>query len=104
MSTTKRNALLLLAGTGILVIFLAMSLPTLKLFPGEPFSLGQPPPGTSAGSAPLESSDLVIWILRGFAALALIFLPIYVLSSLRTGQGRLRLIISIIAIAVLFYI
>jgi hypothetical protein len=104
MSTAKRNALLLLAGAGILVILLAMSLPTLKLFQGEPFSLGQPPPAATGSGAALDGSDLLLWILRGFAALALIFLPIYIITSLMSGRGRKRLIINIIVFALLFYL
>jgi len=104
MSTTKRNALLFLAGTGILVILLAMSLPTLKLFPGEPFSLGQPPPGVTGSGGSLEGGNILYWIIRGVAALTLIGLIIYVISSLMSGKGRTRLIVAVIMIAILFYV
>ena len=104
MSKTKQTTLLLLAIAGVLIVLLAMSLPNLTLFQGEAFSLGQTPPETPGGVAPLDSSDLLIWVIRGFTALALIFLPIYVISSMMSPQGRRRLIANVVIIALLLYL
>jgi len=104
MSQTKRNALLLLAGAGVLIILLAMSLPTLHLFPGQPFSLETAQPTGAMGSTPLEASDLVIWLVRGFIAFAVIMLPVYVVYSLSSSKGRRRLILNIIMLILMLYL
>ncbi|MEO8396828.1 MAG: DUF4129 domain-containing protein [Chloroflexota bacterium] len=104
MSNTKRNALLLLAGAGVIILLLAMSLPTLHLFQGESFSLAQSPSGGTSAGASLEGSDLMIWVVRGFVAFALIFLPIYIIQSMMSKQGRRRLIFFIVLFAVMFYL
>jgi hypothetical protein len=101
MSKTKQTTLILLAIAGVLILLLAMSLPRLTLFQGEAFSLGQPPPGLSQGNAPLESSDVLVWVVRGFVALALICLPVYIISSLMSPQGRRRLIANVVMMALL---
>jgi hypothetical protein len=96
--------LLLLAGAGVLIIFLAMSLPTLHLSEGKPFTLAQPASGGSLGAATLEGGDLLYWVVRGFVAFALIFLPIYIIQSMMSKRGRQRLIFYIIVFAALFYL
>ena len=103
MSTTKRNALIFLTGAVVLVILLAMSLPTLHLFQGEPFSLAQSPSGGTVGGASLEGGDLLFWVIRGFVALFVIFFPIYIIQSMMSKQGRRRLVFYIIMFALLFY-
>ncbi len=104
MSTTKRNALIFLTGAVVLVVLLAMSLPTLHLFQGEPFSLAQSPSGGTVGGASLEGDQLLFWLIRGFVALFLIFIPIYIIQSMMSKQGRKRLVFYIILFALLFYV
>jgi Domain of unknown function (DUF4129) len=104
MSDAKRNSLVLLTLTAILTLFLAMSLSHLVLAPGQPFALDQSQPAVVAASAPLEGSDTLLWILRGFLALTLIFLPVYIIYSLRTPQGRRRLLANVIMLLALLWI
>lgn len=103
MSKTKRSTLVLLAITTILTLLLAMSLRTLVLAPGQPFNLGKSQPVVK-GSVPLESDNAVAWLMRGLLGLTVIFLPVYIIYSLRTPKGRRRLIANLIMLAALFWI
>ncbi len=97
----KRKALLLLSATGLLTLILAMSLSTLTLSAGEPFSLGKTAvkaPGTST----VSGGEGLLWLLRGIAALMVIFVPIHIITSLLSAQGRKRLVRQLIAAAILF--
>lgn len=102
MSLSKRNSLLLLIIAGLLFLVLAMGLPSLELSNGETFSLGQHQPEAPGNSRTSPIGDLLIWIFRGFMALGLIFLPIYIISSLLTLEGRKRLSAALVSIAILF--
>jgi hypothetical protein len=44
----------------------------------------------------MESGDALFWVLRGLGALALIFLPLYILFSLQTPEGRKRLVVDLV--------
>jgi hypothetical protein len=101
MSKAKRNALILLCVVSVLILILAMSLPTLVLSSGQPFSLGQPQPQVFGTNGPLPGGSAIIWLFRGMVALALILFPLYVLYSLMTAQGRQRLIADFIVLALL---
>ncbi len=101
MSKAKRNALLLLCAVGVFILVLAMSLPTLVLSPGQPFSLGQSQPQAFGTNAPLSGGNVIIWLFRGVLALALIIFPLYVLYSVMTAEGRQRLIVDLIMIGLL---
>ncbi len=100
MSKAKRNSLLLLIAAGVLTLLLAMSLPNLVLTPGQPFSLEQPQevPG-AAGLAP--GGSLLLLVFRGFLALMVIFLPIYVIYSLTNKEGRKRLLGNVLLLVLL---
>ncbi len=103
MSQTKRNALLLLSLAGMLVVILAMSLPNLALAPGQAFALEQPTVEVG-GVGMLPGSDLFIWLFRGALAVALILLPVYILYSLMTAEGRKRLFFNVVLIVLIFVI
>lgn len=102
MSKAKRNALFLLCVVTCLILFLAMSLPTMKLAPGEPFSLGQVQSPIVGASGTLPGGSIVILFIRGMVALAIVFFVLYVLYSLVTAEGRKRLIADLIVLALLF--
>ena len=99
MSKAKRNSLLFLSAAGVLVLILAMSLPNLVLSPGQPFSL-EPSHGLDSGSGGnLPGGNALIWIFRGIIGLALILLPLHLVLSLLTSEGRQRLLADVIMIA-----
>lgn len=86
---TKIKVLLFLIITASALLLLATSLPSLELQPGRPFSLS----GDNATSEPFvlaesEGGELIFLILRGFLALALLFLPVYIFLNLLNPQGR----------------
>jgi hypothetical protein len=102
VSKAKRNALVLLSVVGVLILLLGMSLPTLVLSPGQPFSLGQSQPQPFGTNGLLPGGSAIVLLFRGLLALGLILFPLYILYSLMTRQGRQRLIADIIALALLF--
>ncbi len=95
MTERKRTLILTLIGLGALVmLLLSASLPRLVFLPGQPFSLEQaePPPGVPAGILP--GGELFIWLMRGLIALAIVTLPIYIVYSLFTKEGRRKLLMD----------
>lgn len=102
MSKAKRNTLVFLCVASVLILILAMSLPTLVLSPGQPFSLEQPQLQAFGASGSLPGGSVIVLFIRGIVALALILFPLYVLYSLMTAQGRKRLIADLIVIVLLF--
>jgi hypothetical protein len=104
MSAAKQKSLLFLAAAGALTLILAMSLPNLVLSPGQPFSLGQPVAEAPVGDSPLPGSDVLMQIFQGILALAIILLPVYIIYSLLTAEGRQRLLVQIILFALLLLI
>jgi hypothetical protein len=99
VSKAKQNSLLFLSAAGILVLILAMGLPNLVFAPGQPFSLGQShgPDFGSGGNVP--GGNAFLWMFRGFIGLALILLPLHLVLSLLTSEGRQRLLADAIVIA-----
>ena len=98
MSLAKRNSLVGLAVVGLLILILAMSLPGLKLGPGQPFSLGQAQPDAPGGSEGLPGGNALLYVFQGFIALSLILLPIYIIVSLLSRKGRQRLLADVIVL------
>ncbi len=101
MSKAKRNSLLLLTAAAVLTLILAMSLPNLVLTPGQPFSLEQPQSDTPGADGLAPGGNLLVLVVRGFVALGLIFLPVYVIYSLTTREGRRRLIGNMVLLVLL---
>ena len=100
MSKAKRNSLVLLSIAALLIIVLAMALPNLTLLPGQPFALEEQtsrfnPVGGSA------TSNILLLLFRGAVALTLICFIIYVIYSLMTPEGRKRLILNAVMLALL---
>jgi hypothetical protein len=102
MSKAKRNALLLLAVAAVLVALLAMSVQTITLSPGEPFAIEQQ--AVSIGMSNVSSSNLLSWLLRGFIAVTLILLPVYIIYSLMSKKGRRRLLGNLLMLALIVLI
>ncbi len=102
MSRAKRNSVLLLLTAMLLVLILAMGLPGLVLAPGQSFSLGQAQPQAASGSvSPLLGAEVLILILRGLLAVSLILLPLYIVLSLLTREGRRRLIANVVLFGII---
>lgn len=91
MSTAKRNSLLLLLLTFLLIQVLAMGLPGVVLSPGEPFALGSSDSSGEGGLGALFGENGFAWIIRGIWVLTLICIPLYIIVSLLTPEGRKRL-------------
>jgi hypothetical protein len=104
MSRSKQASLLWLAVAGLLVLLLAMGLPGVQLHPGRPFSLGRPQVDLGGGTSLLSDNQSLLVIFQGIIALALILLPVYIIFSLLTPEGRRRLVADVIAFGVLFAI
>jgi hypothetical protein len=102
MSRAKQRSLFLLAAAGALTLILAMSLPSLVLSPGQPFSLGRPTAETPGLDGTLPGGEILVQILRGMLALAIILLPVYIIYSLMTAEGRRRLLVQVVLIILLF--
>ena len=102
MSKVKRNALLLLAVAATLIMLLAMTLQSTMLFEGEPFALE--PDAPEIGASVVSSSNVIEWIVRGMVAITLILLPVYIVYSLMSKQGRQRLIRNLIMLGLILFI
>jgi hypothetical protein len=102
MSLAKRNSLLWLVMAGLLILVLAMSLSGLALSPGLPFSLGRVQAEVPGGSDTLPGGNALIFVVQGFIALLLILLPIYIIFSLLTPEGRQRLLADVIVLTFFF--
>lgn len=100
MSRSKQVSLIWLAAAGLLILLLAMSLPGIRLQPGQPFSLERTPLELAGGEG-LLSDTRAILIIQGIVALALILLPVYIVFSLATAEGRKRLLADIVVLALL---
>jgi hypothetical protein len=97
---------LLLFGIGLLsILILAISLPQFRLQEGQPFPLNMDFSISVMGTqAILPGGNVLYWILRGMAALIFIGLPIYIIVSLFSPEGRRRLLIQIVILLVLIFI
>ncbi|MBN1564278.1 MAG: DUF4129 domain-containing protein [Anaerolineae bacterium] len=104
MSKAKRNALLLLIAAGILTLILVMSLSKLTLSSGRSFSLESTDSPVSSTEEITSGDEGLLWILRGFIALAIIGVPIYIVVSLFSAKGRRRLLANLILVAFLFWL
>jgi hypothetical protein len=102
MSKAKRNALLLLTVAAALVMLLAMTLQSTTLFEGEPFAID--PQAPEVGASGVSSSNVVEWIVRGMVAITIVLLPVYIVYSLFSKQGRQRLIRNLIVLALILFI
>src|SRR5437016_118016 len=104
MSNPKRNALILLSIVGLLTVILAMSASNVVLFPAQPVSFGRPNTPLSGPAALPLVSDWAILIFRGIMGLALIVLPICIVYSLLTPEGRRRLLTYIVLLMIVLFV
>ncbi len=98
--TTKRSTVILLIAALVLLAMLAMFAPGVQLAEGTPFSLQRST--MHMGAMPeLSGGITIVLLLRIMLALMLIAVPIYVVISLLTKEGRRRLIGHIAAVVLL---
>lgn len=104
MDKKRTTLLLILILSLVAVVILMIGLPGLNLKGGEPLALDLqvviPVPG---GDVILPGGNIFFWIMRGLIALVLISLPIFIVYSLFTPQGRRQLLtLAIILIVTVF--
>jgi hypothetical protein len=97
---------LLTFGIGLLaILILVISLPEFRLQEGQPFPLNMDFSVSVMGTAVvLPGGNVLYWIIRGMAALVIIGLPIYIIVSLFSPEGRRRLLIQIVMMLVMLFI
>jgi len=100
MNHRKTNILIVILLFSLVILFLlAAGIQQLEFLPGEDFSIGNDMPVTSgAGDTILD--DILILIIRGVTALAIVIFPIYLVYSLFTKEGRRWLLRNLIMFAI----
>lgn len=104
MSSTKQKSLFFLTAAVILTLILAMSLPNLVLQPGQSFSLERSSLEAPVGIGSLPATDMIMQVFRGLLALAIILLPVHILYSLLTAEGRRRMLGHLVMIVLLLLV
>ncbi len=101
-STEKVKALGYLAAAILALILLSAALPQLQFHAGHPFRLPDVAPGAGGNTAFASGIvDVFLLILRAILALAAVGLPIYIVISLLTSEGRRRLLGDVIAMGLI---
>lgn len=103
MRQAKQNTLILLVLAGVLIALFAMSLPELVLLDGQPFTLEEASRPNAPTSVMLGNEALWAFI-RGAMAVVLILIPIVLVYSLFSKQGRKRLLRLFILLVVMFLV
>jgi hypothetical protein len=100
MRSRRLSSSVLLLAALTLVGVLAMLAPSVQLSDGTPFSLSLPQ--LRMGGAPdIEGGGWLLLVLRAMLALAILGLPVYIVISLLTKEGRRRLVGHLVAVALL---
>lgn len=97
----KQRIFVFLAVAMVLVFALAVSVTGMTLLPGQPFSLPVRALRLGSNGGALGGGETFLLILRIMLALSLIALPIYIITSILTKEGRRRLLGNIVAALVL---
>jgi len=99
----SKRILLIMAAALIVLVLLAVSVSQLELQEGYTVPVAeQDSGGILEENPPTTSGEVFEAIMRGFLALTMIALPIYVIQSLFSPEGRRRLLVNILIIAFLF--
>lgn len=104
MSRTKQNMLMLVVVAGALIAVLAMALPNLVLLPGQPFRLDSAAPDLGTSNSNFPGGGILFFIFQGMIALMVVILFVYIIYSLFSAEGRKRLIVQIILMALLLMV
>lgn len=105
MDTKKRLTLLLLGLALCAAVILAVSLPEFHLRGGQPLPLGGEVKIPLMGdSAILPGGNVLLLLIRGFLALMVIALPIYIVYSLFSPEGRRRLLSEFILLVIVLFL
>ncbi len=99
----KQRVFVFLAVAMALVFALAVSVTGMPLLPGEPFSLPARAMRLGSSGGVLGGGETFLLILRIMLALSLIALPIYIITSILTKEGRRRLLGNIAAALILAF-
>lgn len=85
----------------VLLFVLAASVSNLQLLQGQPFAL--PTGQLQVGATPaLAGGEIFALLMRVLIALSLLSLPLYIIMSILTKEGRRRLLTHLITLSVLF--
>ncbi|MEE4195968.1 MAG: DUF4129 domain-containing protein, partial [Anaerolineae bacterium] len=94
---------LIMAAAVIVLLLLAVSVSQLELQEGYTVPIAeQDVGGIMEENPPTTSGEIFEAIMRGIFALTLVALPIYIIQSLFSPEGRRRLLVNILIIAMLF--
>ena len=85
----------------VTLVLVSASLPQLEFRAGQPFWLPNVAPGAGSEGFVAGTAHIALLIIRAVLALAAVGLPIYVVISLLTGEGRQRLLGDVIALAII---
>lgn len=103
---SRRKALLWLALGTLALLLLAGGLGSFTFQPGRNFRLPNPevPAQSSASTFDIPGGELVMILMRGVLALTVLALPLVLVISLLTRQGRQRLLFNLLLIAFLLFL
>lgn len=103
---SRRKALLWLAIGVVALLILAGGLGSFTFQPGRIFRLPsfEAPVQAPASSGQLPGGKLILNLIRGALALTVLALPLVLVISLFTRQGRRRLLFNLVMIAFLFFL
>lgn len=102
MASPQRKILLLLGVVALVMILLSLSLPSLRMLPGTPLASQPGDMSMGGGGGGFEGGDWLLVLVRGFMALMLVLLPVYIIYNLLSAQGRRRLLTDLILFGSLF--
>jgi len=102
VKSKEMRALIYLGISLACLLIVAISISQLKLLPGVPFSLGNPPPEIAGNGGELSGEGNLVAIIRGLAALATVLLVAYIIIHMLTPEGRKRLLADVVALVLLF--
>jgi len=102
MTKRIRNRELVFLGIAILsALILAIGLSRLELRPGQGLPLAKGPTGIATGLGDLGWGEIIVVILRGFLALGLVLLPVYIIVNLLTPEGRKKLLADAVSFSLM---
>ncbi len=95
----RARVLITLIGALALVFVLSTMLSTLELQPAHPYDLSmRRVPSLPGGSGTLAGGGAILVFMRAMLALSVLALPVYVVMSIMTKDGRKRLLVHAIVI------
>lgn len=98
----RRWALILITAAIALVVLLAITIAGVQLLPGEPLLLRLNPLRPGAPAPGMPGADFIVGLVRILLALSILLFPVYIIYAIFSRDGRRRLLLNIISMAILF--